>query len=161
MTVELTAATLAAALDERSGDAWPVLCEFTHPAISQVLRLANNAVDVTFAGNTYIGARFAITLPADDGRSPRAEITFASVTERFIRSMRAVHGLGSHVEATFIKLRSGDLTRAIATYAGYRLINVRTGETSVTGELIMETFDTTPCPGRRASKEIAPALWRA
>ena len=69
-----SAPAIAAARAGETGEVFLVLATFTHDALTDPIRVANNTEDITSNGNLFKGIPFMFTLISDDDRQPRGLI---------------------------------------------------------------------------------------
>jgi len=138
-------------------DAWILLARIEHVEMKQDILVARNTVDVIHQSETYLKCSFDVALPTDSDALPQARIMVQNVDREI---GRAILGIRDAVEITLTIVRSSDLNTVVHTWPKMKLRDVSGDASFIEGVLYVETFDTEPYPGVRASKELAPGLFR-
>lgn len=73
---------------QETGEALIVFVTITHPELPSAIRVANDAVDYVWNGDTYIGFPFDISLISDGDQPPSARLTVQNVDRRIGEAVR-------------------------------------------------------------------------
>ena len=87
------------------------LLTFTHPNISEPIRLVNNNEALTYDGHEYMGFPFEFTPPAEEeDREAVANVEVSNVDRRLVESLRTIQSLAG-VDIQVVRWKQGAVTR--------------------------------------------------
>jgi len=74
---------------QETGEVFLMLLTIAHASLTPSLRFANNTVDVTSRGNTYLGWPFQVVLPQEfDDQLPVVQIQIDNIDRRIMEGVR-------------------------------------------------------------------------
>ncbi len=87
------------------------LLTFTHPSLSEPLRLVNNTEAITYDGQSYEAFPFKFTPPAEDEeREAVATVKVSNVDRRLAEVLRQIQGLAG-VDIQVVRWKQDTVTR--------------------------------------------------
>lgn len=158
-----------ASFEEESSE-HPIVVLLTITAGSDVVRVANDTVDYSYGGNTYVGFPFEFELLTDDARPPKGRLNIQNV-DREIGN--AIQALTEAPELTIIALSSQDFGDAlgdpktrteigtpVVEYQATNLVlrNISVDAMMVTGEIQSYDYTSEPWPRIRTTPDLLPGL---
>jgi hypothetical protein len=153
-----TAAFTKSTLLRASSEVYVTLLTIEHPTISGPLRLACDTVDIVSRGNNYIGFPFEFKFTNDDDSPPRTSIRLQNVDRRIGLALEA---MDSPATISFeVVMRSSPNDVELGWYES-ELFNARWTAIDVTADIRSADYGTEPCPPRRCTQDLTPAIWAA
>lgn len=161
----LSAAARQAAFAQETGAAWLLLCTISHPSLADAIRVTNDLVPTTAAGDRVLISRgreyvcypFTVDLPADDGDSvSRVTLVIDNVDREIVRTLRSIQG-PCQVSLEVVLSSAPDLVEAgpfVMT-----LIAADYDALTISGELAFEDILSLPFPGDSYSPADYPGLF--
>lgn len=146
-----------------------IFCTITHPLISDPIRVVNDTVDFTYGGSSFIGFPFDITIMSDDDQPPTAKLEFQNVDTAI---GLAIQTLRSAPRLKLELLSSQDFNLTVrprtpigspaAEYVADKLFlsNVSVDAMIISAEIVGWDYLQRTWPGRRATQNILPGLFR-
>ncbi|MDL4860817.1 DUF1833 family protein [Halomonas elongata] len=136
------------------------LLTFTHPTLSEPLRLVNNNEAITYDGQLYEAFPFKFTPPAEDEeREAVATVEVSNVDRRLAEVLRQIQGLAG-VDIQVVRWKAGTVTREMHI-PGMYLMSADIG-TETASLQISHAFDILNEPATQdiLSPGVAPGLFR-
>jgi len=144
----------------------------THPNLLEPVRVVWDSKDFVYAGNTYTGFPFDITILSDDDAPPKAQLTIQNVDSRIGETVRSLL-TPPRLKIELLSSADFDLTvdprteidsspGATAVYVADRLFltNVKVDPMVVSGDIIGWDYLQRVWPGVRARQDLFPGLFR-
>lgn len=147
------------------------LVEITHPDLLEPVRVANDVVSYSLAGNLYTGIPFEIELLGDGDRPPRGRLSVANVDQRIAEVVLALTtpprvALSLYDGADFAAPDADNVRTAIGSPTPFyrarhlKLKNISGTVSAVSGELTSWDPGRETWPAIRATKDRLPGLFR-
>lgn len=147
------------------------LAVISHPLLIEPIRVNWLPRDCLYEGETYTGFAFDIGFLSDDENPPRAQLVIQNVDPRIgdtIRKLRSAPRLsltllsGSDFDLTVNPHVANGSPPPEIIYAADKLFltNVKVDPISVTADIVGWDYLQKVWPGRRATKDLFPALFR-
>ncbi|WP_069383953.1 DUF1833 family protein [Halomonas caseinilytica] len=136
------------------------LLTFTHPNLSESIRLVNNTEAITYDGQLYEGFPFRFTPPAEDEeREAVATVEVSNVDRRLTEALRTIQSLAG-VDIQVVRWKAGTVTREMHI-PGMYLMSADIG-TETASLQISHAFDILNEPATQdiLSPGTAPGLFR-
>lgn len=148
-----------------------VTLTLTHATLAEAIRLVCHPVSIIVGGETYNASWFDLALPSDSDAYPQTTVTIPNVDAEIGLAIRALRGDPMRAEIAVYSGADFDLTTdPIAPLATpvveYRarhlfLVNLKVDPLEITGDIIAWNYTQQTWPGRRATKNRLPGLFRA
>ncbi|WP_275289190.1 DUF1833 family protein [Halomonas elongata] len=136
------------------------LLTFTHPNLSEPIRLVNNTEAITYDGQLYEGFPFRFTPPAEDEeREAVATVEVSNVDRRLTEALRTIQSLAG-VDIQVVRWKQGTVTREMHIPGMYLMsadINTETASLQIS-----HAFDVLNSPATQdiLSPGTSPGLFR-
>lgn len=154
---------------QESGEAIIGFLTISHASLATSIRVAGDGVDYLWLGETWIGFPFKFALLSDGEGAPRTQIEVQNVDRKIGDALRAITS-PARVQIDILAASEFDQgadpraplgTPLVAYSAKYLfLVNVSVNALAVTGDLVSWDYTQDTWPGRRATQERCPALYR-
>lgn len=142
MARTLSAAALASAHAQETGEAWLVLLTITHPALAQPIRVTSDNQDTVSNGNTFQTFPFQITLPGEDPESPsRARLKIDNVDRSIVNTLRTITSAPSLMIQVVLASQPNVIE---VEFTGLTLREAEYDAQSVIGDLVFEAIFVEP-----------------
>ncbi|MFN3549610.1 MAG: DUF1833 family protein [Mesorhizobium sp.] len=147
----------AAFMAERIGEPYVALVTITHPSLAETLRFVINTSDIVSRGETFLASHAEFNLPNRGEGRQSAQITIANVDREI---GRAVQAMLTPAEILFEIVDAERPDIVVIVYPPMELTNVTANAISVTGDLKGKLDPQDQYPKERATRFIAPAIFR-
>ena len=145
----------------------------THTLLSEPVRVVNDTKDFVYDGNTFTGFPFDIQILSDDESPPKAQIAIQNIDSRIGETIR---GLRTPVRMKLELLSSVDFDLSVDprvelgggspgatvlySFDKAFLVNCKVDFLTVTGDIMGWDYQQRVWPGRRATQDRFPGLFR-
>ena len=100
--MSLSQAGLQAALAQSTDQCFLECLVFSHPAMTETMRLVNNTQNITRNSGEYFRANFeVIGMNQDEGQLPQMRIKVANIDQRLITEVRKLSGTRVDIECVY------------------------------------------------------------
>lgn len=147
----------AAFMAERIGEPYVALVTISHPSIAETLRFVVNTSNIVSRGETFLASHAEFTLPNRGEGRQAAQITIANVDREI---GRAVQAMLTPAEILFEIVDAERPDIVVIAYPPMELTNVTANAIAVTGDLKGKLDPQDQYPKERATRFIAPAIFR-
>ncbi|MFG1238001.1 DUF1833 family protein [Xanthobacter autotrophicus DSM 597] len=154
---------------QESGEAIIGFLTISHASLATSIRVAADGVDYLWLGETWIGFPFKFALLSDGEGAPRTQIEVQNVDRKIGDALRAITS-PARVQIDILAASEFDqgadprtpLGTPLVAYSAKHLflVNVSVNPLAVTGDLVSWDYTQDTWPGRRATQERCPALYR-
>lgn len=153
----LTSAFKTAAFSADTDQVFLVLLTIAQADLAQPIRVVNNNEDITSNGNVFTAFPFDIELPdSREGVPPSATLVIDNVSQEIAQAVRTM----TSVATVLIQIiRAADPDTIERSYTGFNLRDVKWNAHKMSGDLILEDFQTEPYPALQFSPAFFPGLF--
>lgn len=154
---------------QESGEAIVCFFTITHPDLADPIRVVSDGVDYEWQGERWIGFPFRWQLLTDDETAPRCQIELQNVDRRIgdaLQSLSSTVRLQIDIVAASEFDQTVDPRLPLGTppeeysAAHLRLSNVTVDAMAITGDVVSRDYSQDAFPGRLASQDRFPGLYR-
>jgi hypothetical protein len=145
------------AINSTAGELPLVLLEINHSVLSEPIRVVNDQLEITSNGNLYVAYPFAISLPDDAERLPKATLTIDNIGRELTTWLEASGG-GRGATCT-IRLVMRAAPDVIEYEITMELTNLAIDWQKVTGQLGFEDLLNRPAVQLQIRQDTAPGLF--
>lgn len=131
------------------------LLTLRHNSISETLRFVANTENIVANGETHIAFPFEITLPSDDGNTPRCQLTIPNIDRRIDQAARDI--VGSPI-ADIAIIATDDPDSPLTELRGLLLKDVEGDVERIQGTLQAHDQTQEPYPWRRSTEDRFPGV---
>ncbi|WP_296584217.1 hypothetical protein [Xanthobacter sp.] len=154
---------------QESGEALIGFLTISHASLAASIRVASDGVDYVWLGETWIGFPFKFAILSDGEAGPRTQIEVQNVDRKIGDALRSIT-TPARVQIDILAASEFDETADPRTARGTPLVaysakhlfltNVKVDPLVVTGDVVSWDYTQDTWPGRRATQDRCPALYR-
>ncbi|MFG1247611.1 DUF1833 family protein [Xanthobacter flavus] len=154
---------------QESGVALIGFLAISHASLATPIRVASDGVDYLWQDERWIGFPFKFALLSDGEAGPRTQIEVQNVDRKIGDALRAITS-PARVQIDILAASEFDesvtprepLGTPLVAYSAKHLflVNVSVDALAVTGDLVSWDYTQDTWPGRRATQDRCPALYR-
>lgn len=154
---------------QESGEAIIPFLTITHPTIDPPIRVAGDGVDYVWQGEDWTGFFYEVNMLSDDESPPKTQLSIQNVDRRIGDTLLSI-STPARIRLDLVAASEFDQTANPRTPLGTPPIEYTanflflTGVTvdagNVTGDVVSWDYTQDTWPGRRATQDRFPALYR-
>lgn len=147
-----------------------VTLRLTHETLAEAIPLVCHPVPIVVGGETYRASWFDLKLLSDNENYPKTSVTIPNVDAAIGRGIKALYGNPMRATITVYSGSDFDLTANPITPIGTPVVeyqakhlfltNLKVDVMEITGDIISWNYTQQTWPGRRATKNRLPGLFR-
>lgn len=147
-----------AVLEPNTGEVFLFLVTFTHPSLSEPVRLVNNLEDIVSRGFTYKAFPLELSLPPDDGDTlPSIRLVCQNASLELIEILRSVNGL---LDVTIELILASTPGYIEAEISNMRVSSIDYNKDTITLNCTVDDFLNTSFPKERYLPNNFPGLFK-